>query len=332
VLAWVFELIVLVWLSLWRKSLTALLAQPQAQPVPPSLTSLQSWRVIAMPLGVLLGLTVIIAALDCGAKKTAGSNGSETTPTVQEVGLTRDQLPLAAQTIAGRWTSYHSGLPDDSAAWSGSCGVTTIPRSDGRLILVTNAHCLNLADLVKTRIVDLRLRRYQLQVFFPGGQSRDVLRMSLPEGEVDLALLEVDGTGLTEGKDFVRLPYSPDTALAPGDDVVAVGTPLGLYEATQTFGHISAIRASDGPESYKIIQADVSLSHGNSGGPLFVKKGARYTWIGVNTWADAGGTGLSFAIHCKAVGDSHFTMFNADPTGAAQAIREHLHVEAAAAK
>lgn len=83
-----------------------------------------------------------------------------------------------------------------------------------------------------------------------------------------------------------------------GADVVAIGSP-GLPGGSQilantvTKGIVSAFRKS---ETYGLlIQTDVSINHGNSGGPLLNLRGEV---IGVNTlgFREGGAVGLNFAI------------------------------------
>ena len=99
----------------------------------------------------------------------------------------------------------------------------------------------------------------------------------------DLALIHVDTLGLTP------LPWStslPDI----GDEVYAIGTPLRTtLDATVTRGILSAKRGG------KTYQTDVSISPGNSGGPLLNDRGE---WIGVvNAKVVAEGVeGIGFAI------------------------------------
>ena len=99
----------------------------------------------------------------------------------------------------------------------------------------------------------------------------------------DLALLHVDTLGL------IPLPWSaspPDI----GDEVYAIGTPLRTtLDATVTRGILSAKRGG------KTYQTDVSISPGNSGGPLLNDRGE---WVGVvNAKVVAEGVeGIGFAI------------------------------------
>jgi putative serine protease PepD len=116
----------------------------------------------------------------------------------------------------------------------------------------------------------------------------------------DLAVVRADGvTDLTPA----QLGNSAD--LAVGEQVVAIGSPLGL-EGTVTTGIVSALHRpvaagdSAGGSSSVIdaIQTDAPINPGNSGGPLVNMAGQV---IGINssiatTGQSAGSIGLGFAI------------------------------------
>ena len=60
-------------------------------------------------------------------------------------------------------------------------------------------------------------------------------------------------------------------AMAPGDTVFAIGTPLELkFQSTVTRGVVSAIRNFGGRN---FIQSDASVEPGSSGGPLLDESG-----------------------------------------------------------
>lgn len=119
--------------------------------------------------------------------------------------------------------------------------------------------------------------------------------------ESDIAVLKVDQPGLRP------MEFGDSDAVAVGDPVLAIGSPLALSN-TVTFGIVSAldrpIEASEpgGPTRYyAAIQTDAAVNQGNSGGPL-VDAGGRV--IGVNSVIkstaasdeEAGNIGLAFAI------------------------------------
>ncbi len=109
-----------------------------------------------------------------------------------------------------------------------------------------------------------------IQVMLPDGTVLDASVVGSDEPS-DLAVLKVDATGLPPA----RLGSSAE--LLAGDGVVAVGTPVDVSLAgTATFGKVSytnrllPITDAQGNVTSRIwvIQTDVSVNHGNSGGPL----------------------------------------------------------------
>lgn len=240
-------------------------------------------------------------------------------------GLQRSDLALASPQLFGGWTAHRRQVQLADTTWSGSCCVVE-QTEDNRLRLVTNSHCLGLTG------IDGNISEsdeYQLLVRFPSGSVRQVLRIADQVSEIDLALLEVDGTGLTEGTDYVVLPPLTEfSSLAPGEEVVAVGSPYGLF-GTQTFGRISALR-SELPNGVncRTIQVDAAINPGNSGGPLFIRAESGYRWIGVNTLRFVDPTtgdvvpGIGFAIHISEVGNAGYFWQPANATGARQLVEQ----------
>lgn len=112
----------------------------------------------------------------------------------------------------------------------------------------------------------------------------------------DVALLKVDATGL----DPVTIGSSDD--LIVGDQVVAIGNPLGELTSTLTVGYISAKdRTINTDGTYiNMMQTDAAINSGNSGGPLFNMNGEV---IGITTAKYSGSStsgatieGIGFAI------------------------------------
>ena len=112
----------------------------------------------------------------------------------------------------------------------------------------------------------------------------------------DIALLKVEANGLSP----VVLGSSDD--LIVGDQVVAIGNPLGELTATLTVGYVSAKERTVSTDGTVInmIQTDAAINSGNSGGPLFNMKGEV---VGITTAKYSGSTpsgasieGIGFAI------------------------------------
>lgn len=123
------------------------------------------------------------------------------------------------------------------------------------------------------------------------------------DANTDVAVIKI-----IDGQDLPFLEFGDSSSLQVGQEVVAVGSPLGL-NATVTSGIVSAVnrpvRASQGGGESSLIdaiQTDAAVNPGNSGGPLVDMSG---NLVGMNsmiaslssgTGGEAGSIGLGFAI------------------------------------
>lgn len=113
--------------------------------------------------------------------------------------------------------------------------------------------------------------------------------------EADLALLKIDrGTAIQDYFEIARTPF-----FEAGDDVFAIGTPHSI-ELSQTLskGIISGIRKL--PDNSMLIQTDVSVSPGNSGGAL-VSKDGKLIGIVNSKLVGYGVDGIVFCIPADAI-------------------------------
>ena len=104
---------------------------------------------------------------------------------------------------------------------------------------------------------------------------------------LDLALLQIP---VQEDFEFTTLPLAPDDTLREGQEVFAIGNPLGL-ERSVSQGIVSTRNRSF--EGITYIQTTADINPGNSGGPLFDTRGRV---VGVTNMKLLGGEGLGFAI------------------------------------
>lgn len=111
----------------------------------------------------------------------------------------------------------------------------------------------------------------------------------------DVAVLKMEGR-------FRAVTLGSSDALIVGDQVAAIGNPLGELTSTLTVGYVSAKGRYVTTESTTInmIQTDCAINSGNSGGPLFNMKGEV---VGITTakysgTSNSGATieGIGFAI------------------------------------
>jgi serine protease Do len=148
---------------------------------------------------------------------------------------------------------------------------------DSSGIIVTNNHVIDGAESI-TVILQDNTRLHATPIF---------------KAPIDMALLKV-----TYGKPLPAIKWGDSDAMRPGDDVIAIGNPLGLGSSV-TAGIVSALDRDIKETPFdSFIQTDAAINHGNSGGPLFNSAGEV---IGINTAlftpdGDGGSIGLGFAI------------------------------------
>lgn len=275
-------------------------------------------------------------------------------------GLSMQELQLSSQTIYGYWKEEDLVL-DDEDMWSGSSFV--IEDDGNTLILITNRHCVGMDDIelrssnpilipdentgvgglidagigIAVGVVEevanteLRIVEYELMIVFDSGVEVPVESFRLAY-DYDLAYLRIDKGSLREGTDYIIVPELSGAMYSVGDEVVAVGSPLGL-PSSLTFGRISALR--DAPSYYsdnatvQYIQTDAAINHGNSGGPLFLEVNDRYWWIGVNSMGIDNANNLGFAIESAVLDMASFSQwYSCNKYGLCDALERFHDIEA----
>lgn len=159
----------------------------------------------------------------------------------------------------------------------GARGSAFIYKVDGdKAYLLTNAHVVE-----KTR---------ELKVYFRNGSQIDA-HLEGADTNFDLAVVSVKRSELPSEAKAIKLSDEEPTR---GDDVIAMGTPIDPeFYNTTTRGVVSGVGRAFAKTSSKdksvyfqdYIQVDAAINHGNSGGPLFNKKGEV---IGINTLIRSG--------------------------------------------
>ena len=182
----------------------------------------------------------------------------------------------------------------------GSAGTGFIISEDG--YIVTNHHVIEGAVAVYVNLSN-------------GKQYKCQVKGSDPTN--DIALLKVDLTGLKP----VTIGSSSEAKV--GEPVVAIGNALGELSFSLTGGYISGTNREITTEGTVInmLQTDLAINSGNSGGPLF---NARGQVIGITT-AKYSGTSSSGAS-IEGIG---FAIPIDDVLGLIQDLKEHGYVTGA---
>lgn len=173
--------------------------------------------------------------------------------------------------ITTEYTVNNFWMQSSTATGAGS-GV--IISQDGTII--TNNHVISDATSIK--------------VTLSTGEEYDATLVATDE-QSDIAVLKIEAEGLP----YATVGDSDD--LAVGQDVLAVGNPLGELGGTVTNGIISALNRSITVEDFSmtLIQTNTAINPGNSGGGLFDATGKLIGIVNAK-YSETGVEGLGFAI------------------------------------
>lgn len=152
---------------------------------------------------------------------------------------------------------------------------------------VTNAHVIQGETRVKCTVFQKGQADFQRLVI-------EDARILAVNNHLDLALIKLDHP---DKRPFHTVYVSGDDALAVGENVFAIGAPLGL-ERTLSRGVIATTLRNF--EGVTYIQTTAQINPGNSGGPLFNDRGEV---IGVCNMKIPFGEGLGFAIPARYLRD-----------------------------
>lgn len=227
------------------------------------------------------GTTVIKTADDSGkavAMQTVKTNGTQLTASQVYQNNVNSTVGITTE-ITTNYFGYKT-----TAAASGSGFIIT---DDG--YIVTNHHVIEGANSVKVTLYD----NTQYDAEIVGSDESN-----------DIAVLKIDASGLTP------VTLGDSEALSVGDNVVAIGNPLGELTFTLTSGVVSAKDRSittSNSVMMNLIQTDCAINSGNSGGALFNMYGevvgvtnAKYS---SNSSTEASIDNIGFAIPINNVKD-----------------------------
>ena len=187
-----------------------------------------------------------------------------TTPPAVDTAATAEAPPASLEEVIGRV------LPAVASIAAGQA------RGTGFFVrynqVLTNAHVIDGQSSVKLQV----------------GEATYIARVVTVAQGSDLAILQVYNA---DPKQPILRLGSASTARV-GQEVIAVGSALGVLSNTVTRGIVSAIRDVG---TVRLIQTDAAINPGNSGGPLVDRNGVV---IGINSLAVAAreGQGIGFAV------------------------------------
>ena len=215
------------------------------------------------------------------ADSASGSDSSITAASSSGSSLTTEQVAdlvspsvvviTTEQVVYSQWSWYGQNQVESGA------GSGVIISSDGYIL--TCAHVVDGASNITVTIND-----------------KDYTATLVGEDTTsDIAVIKIDADGLTPAT------VGNSDSLKVGQNVMAVGNPLGELGGTVTGGMISAlnrsvtIQGSSSVNTMSLIQMDASVSPGNSGGGLFNMNGELVGIVNAKS-SSSDAEGLGFAI------------------------------------
>ena len=208
---------------------------------------------------------------DSGSASAVNTASGMTTAQVSEMVSPSVVVITTEQVVYSQWSWYGQSQVESGA------GSGVIISSDGYIL--TCDHVVSGASNITVTIGD---KDYTATVVGEDSTS-------------DIAVIKVDADGLTPAI------VGDSDKLAVGDNVLAVGNPLGELGGTVTSGIVSAlnrsvtIQGSSSTNTMSLVQMDASVSPGNSGGGLFNMNGELIGLVNAKS-SSSDAEGLGFAI------------------------------------
>ncbi|QCJ45229.1 PDZ domain-containing protein [Bacillus sp. S3] len=209
-------------------------------------------------------------------------------PTAASSGSIADTVEKVSKAIVGvvnyqqQQNNFYANPNGSQSVESGSGSGVIFQKNNDSAYIVTNNHVVEGASKLEISLFD--------------GQ-KTTAEVVGADALTDLAVLKIDAKYVTATADF-----GDSSTLRPGDQVYAIGNPLGLnLSRTVTQGIVSAtersisVSTSAGNWDTNVIQTDAAINPGNSGGALINPQGQV---IGINSLkiSESGVEGLGFAI------------------------------------
>lgn len=249
-------------------------------------------RFLSTAAAGMIGAVITLASLQyIGGFQSSSQKVTETAPSnvntqnvsAQSVSFA-DIVEQASKAVVGVVSEKRNYDPFQRSAGetSGSGSGVIFKKADDALYIVTNNHVIEGTNQINISLHDGKEVAAELV-------GADPL--------TDIAVLKVK---ISNGITPIR--FGDSSSLRAGDQVVAIGNPLGLdLSRTVTQGIVSGVNrtiemtTSAGAWNFDVIQTDAAINPGNSGGALINTKGEL---VGINSLkiAEKGVEGLGFAI------------------------------------
>ena len=248
-------------------------------PLAPAAPRRSGWGAFGVVLAILLGAAALIVSLTHSGAGTPFGGGA--------IAVNTSSLPISngtpASVAAALTPSVATIVVSTGPSSAGASGLGSgfvISNSGSTSYILTNNHVVTGASGIEVVMADGTIFTGTLVGADP---TNDVAVVSVPSGHLP------------------AVTFGSSASLTVGQQVVAIGSPLGNQDSVTT-GVISALhrtitagdQAGGSSENLAdVLQTDASINPGNSGGPLADLSGRV---VGINVATSSGGTNVSFSI------------------------------------
>ena len=238
-------------------------------------------------VGVSLGAVAVLFGLRTGARDLRESEGAA----VEECAAAAEATPPAVErpkggTLVEAVAATRDAVVNVATGRTLGAGVIVDPRG----IVVTNYHVIADALAVPSGLRADASKSPTVTARFENGRELPATVL-VADREEDLAILRLGASDPAER--FAAVSLGRSSELAVGQEVFAVGNPLGLNHSVSR-GIVAGLdRTEVLGRKLPLVQLDASINVGNSGGPLFSLDGAL---VGIVTMKRRDAQGIAFAV------------------------------------
>lgn len=242
-------------------------------------------------VGVSLGAAAVLLGLQTGARDLREREAAQ--PGVsQECEAPIVEAPPAAEgprpaTLVDAVAATRDAVVNVATGRTLGAGVIVDPQG----IVVTNYHVIADALAVPSGLRADASKSPTVTARFENGRELPATVL-VADREEDLAILRLRAPDPSER--FAAVSLGRSSELAVGQEVFAVGNPLGLNHSVSR-GIVAALDRTEVLRERKLplVQLDASINVGNSGGPLFALDGSL---VGIVTMKRRDAQGIAFAV------------------------------------
>lgn len=274
--------------------------KPEKQPTPDCPKGVFRKVMAGILVGALMGAAIGVGVMGAVEDKSSPSAIEEVVQTAEpeqspvlSIANSDSSDSISATDIYNLATAQVVGINTEITTTNIFGQTTTNAVSGSGFIVTEDGYILTNYHVIE----DAYEQNLDVNVILYNGDSYTASIVGFEDYDSDIAVLKIDAEGLTP------VTLGDSSEIQVGEDIYAVGNPLGELAYTMTDGMISALdRDITSEEQYtgivttvNMFQISAAVNSGNSGGPVYNDSGEV---VGIVTakYSSSGVEGLGFAI------------------------------------